>query len=442
VKQRKRSLMVVSVVRLQEPPQSLREAIALCGGLDGVGRDDKILIKPNICLSEWMPPYGVVTTTSVVEGLVRLLVERGCQNISIGEGPVDVFGLSIHKGYRRMGIDTIAKRYGVKLVDLNQGPFRQVDLDGLKVQIAEAAFENDFLINVPVLKTHNQVMVSMGFKNLKGFLSPASKIKFHGTNRLNHLIRLLSEAVRPDLTIIDGTYALESGPDTVLGKAYRTNLMIASRDAYACDVVGATLLGIDPSEVIYLREYAEAHGIPLGAAGIEIRGEENIQALVRKLDWRVNVAEQLFSPAGITGLSVPHPGETFCSRCYAAFGYSLIALVRDNPGSDFGNAAICCGREAIPNGDAQRVILYGDCAAKSNNGLKDVYRVAGCPPKLMDGLFVLWKALLSKPKMVRVMPVRLARLAGMKMGIYTDSLPKWERYRSGEFDPSHFRASR
>ena len=51
-----------------------------------------------------------------------------------------------------MGIDTIARRYGVKLVDLNQGPFRQVDLDGLKVQIAEAAFENDFLINVPVLR--------------------------------------------------------------------------------------------------------------------------------------------------------------------------------------------------------------------------------------------------------------------------------------------------
>jgi len=433
--------MVVSVVKLQEPLESLRQAIELCGGLEGVGRDDKILIKPNICLSEWMPLYGMVTTTSVVEGLVQLLVEQGCHDISIGEGPVDVFGLSMHKGYRRMGIDIIARRYGVKLVDLNQGPFRQVDLDGRRAQIGEAAFENDFLINVPVLKTHNQVKVSLGFKNLKGFVSPASRIKFHGKNRLNHLICLLSEAVRPDLTIIDGTYALESGPDTVLGKAHRTNLMVASRDAYACDVVGATLLGIDPSEVGYLKEYAEAHKLPLGAAGIEIKGEENIQALVRKLDWRVHVAEELFIPAGITGLSVPHPGETLCSRCYAVLGYSLIALARDSPGSDFGNALISCGKEAGPNLGARSVVLYGDCAAKGNNGLRDAYRVAGCPPKMMHSLFVLWKALLSRPRMLRVMPIRLVRLAGMKMGIYTDSLPKWERYRSGEFDPNHFRAS-
>jgi hypothetical protein len=68
--------------------------------------------------------------------------------------------------------------------------------------------------------------------------------------------------------------------------------------------------------------------------------------------------------------------------------------------------------------------------------------VAGCPPKMMDSLFVLRKALLSKPRMLRVTPVRLVRLAGMKMGIYSDSLPKWERYRTGEFDPRHFRARR
>ena len=41
VDQRKKSLMVVSVVKLQEPLESLRQAIELCGGFEGVGRDDK-----------------------------------------------------------------------------------------------------------------------------------------------------------------------------------------------------------------------------------------------------------------------------------------------------------------------------------------------------------------------------------------------------------------
>jgi uncharacterized protein (DUF362 family) len=97
--------MVVPAMKLQEPLESLRQAIELCGGFEGLGRNDKVLTKPNICLSEWMPLYGLVTTTSLLEGLVQLLVERGCHDISIGEGLADVFGLSVRKGYKRMGID-------------------------------------------------------------------------------------------------------------------------------------------------------------------------------------------------------------------------------------------------------------------------------------------------------------------------------------------------
>jgi uncharacterized protein (DUF362 family) len=105
VDQRKESLMVVSVIKLQEPLESLRQAIELCGGFEGLGRNDKVLTKPNTCLSEWMPLYGLVTTTSLLEGLVQLLVERGCHDISIGEGPVDILALSIIRGCKRMGID-------------------------------------------------------------------------------------------------------------------------------------------------------------------------------------------------------------------------------------------------------------------------------------------------------------------------------------------------
>jgi len=41
VDQRKKRPMVVSVVKLQEPLESLRKAIELCGGSEGLGRDDK-----------------------------------------------------------------------------------------------------------------------------------------------------------------------------------------------------------------------------------------------------------------------------------------------------------------------------------------------------------------------------------------------------------------
>ncbi len=448
--------MAVSVVRLEEPFLSLKRAIELCGGLEGLGRGSRVFIKPNICLSRWMPLYGMVTTTSILEGLVRLLSERGCRDVTIGEGPVDVFGASMSHGYRRMGIDRVARRYGVKLVDLNRGPFRPLVLEGVKVQVAQAAFENDFLINVPALKTHNQVKVSLGFKNLKGFVAPGSRAKFHGTNRLNHLVRLLGEAVRPSLTLIDGTYALESGPDTALGRAHRMNVIVAGRETHSCDVIGSALLGIDPFQVGYLREYGEAHGLPLRADQIEVKGESDLAALARPLDWRVHLPEEL-SAAGITGLSIPYPGETLCSRCYAMLGYSVLALARDSRGTDFGNAVICCGREVRPDsdtlpggerkcdggakpGEGRAIVLFGDCAVNANKGLAEACRVKGCPPPITGSMMSLWKALLSRPGMLRVMPAGMARLAAAKAGVLTERLDKWQRYQSEEFDPGHFRA--
>ena len=431
--------MMVSIVKLANTFESLRRALEL-GGFPELPPGSRILIKPNICLFEWLPPYGMVTTTALLEGLLHFLAERGLRHIAIGEGSVDVFNAGIRRGYRRLGIERLAGRYGVSLYDFNKGPFRQIDLDGVRVGVAEAAFQHDVLINIPALKTHNQVKVSLAFKNLKGLLSPASRVKFHSTNRLDHLIRLLAECVRTDFTVIDGTYALESGPDTALGRAHRTDLVIAGREAWACDVVGSALMGIDPAGVAYLDEYARARGLSLDPGGIEIRGDGDIAAMARKLDWRVHVSAEL-AEAGISGLSAPHPGNTICSRCYAVLGYSLLALARDNRGADLGGAVVYAGRQSCPDGDGRKVILFGDCAAGTGKGPGNACRITGCPPDIATSLKSLWERLLPRTRIARIAPGRAARLAASAAGFHTDALPKWERYRSADFDPGHFRAS-
>jgi hypothetical protein len=51
-----------------------------------------------------MPLYGLVITTSLLEGLVQLLVQQGCHDISIGEGLADILALNMIRGCKRMGI--------------------------------------------------------------------------------------------------------------------------------------------------------------------------------------------------------------------------------------------------------------------------------------------------------------------------------------------------
>jgi uncharacterized protein (DUF362 family) len=434
--------VTVSVVKFDGSFESIGRAIELCGGFDKLNRNDRVLIKPNITFSGWMPipPYGMVTTSKVMEGILLKLAEHGCKDITIGEGSITgVMGSNTIRGFKYTGIDRVARRYGARLIDLNEGPFERKYLGGIKVGIAKPALEADFLINVPVLKTHLQVKASLGFKNLKGCLDTASRKTFH-MKGLEHLICLLNQLLKCDLTIIDGIYMLEKGPDAMVGVPHRKNLIIASRDAFACDCVGASILGFEPSQIGYLKEYAEIHNRPVDISAFQISGER-IEPLKEKLEWELDPEKELIELAGITGLSFPHPGPHICSGCYANMVYSVGIFSKVNPNLNFGDTHIYCGKKEAHNGPGQRMILYGNCAIKSNGKEKSAPSIPGCPPQTMDTLLFLMKTLLSRPKMLKMLALGSPKLIALRAGIYSGNLPKWQRCRLPDFDRSHFRPS-
>jgi uncharacterized protein (DUF362 family) len=434
--------MTVSLVKFDGSLDSLRKAIELCQGFEKLGRDDRVLIKPNNCFRHRiMPPYGMVTTSWIVDGVIQLLLEYGCKDISIGEGAIigifDELEPYTKKGFKGTGIEKIAKKYGIKLIDFNQGDFHELDLEGIKIQVSRAALDTDFLVNIPVLKTHFQTKVSLGFKNLKGCLNKDSKRRFHISKRLDTLICLLNEAIKSDLVIIDGIYMLEKGPETLAGVAHRKDLIIASPDVFECDVVGATILGIDPAQVDYLREFAQRHGRSFDINTIQIKGED-IESLKEQLEWRFEPDKELLTPAKITGLSATYPGQTLCSACGATLALALSIFGKDNPGMDFGGVALYYGLGLKPERDTQKVFLYGDCAIRSNKSLQNVIKIEGCPPTLTKTLLALMKALLSNPRMFRMLLLRAVKLIGIRLGIYQEIFPGWERYQAKEFDKTHF----
>lgn len=463
--------MTVSLVRYDGSPDSIRRAIELCRGFENLGKNHSVLIKPNNCFRHnTMPPYGMVTTTTVVEGVVQLLLEHGCRDISIGEGAIinmfDELDPHTRHGFRGTGLDRVAGKYGVRLVDFNKGPFREVDLGGIRVRIAREALKTDFLINLPVLKTHFQTKVSLGFKNLKGCLSPDSKKRFHTSKRLDKLISLLNETIRSDLILIDGIYMLEKGPETLAGTAYRKDLIIAGTDVFECDVVGATILGVDPAEIEYLSEFAGRHRRSFDLATIETAGED-LESLKEQLVWWFEPDHELLSPTRIAGLSAPHPGQTLCSACGATLALALSMLGKDNPETDFGGAELYYGlglrahacREEDAGSSPARVFLYGDCAIRSNKDLlkraaettlsgrgesgvlqrPSVVSIEGCPPTLTRTLLALMKSLLGRPRMAKMLLLRTLKLIGIRLRLYREVFPGWERYRSAEFDRAHFR---
>lgn len=433
------NVVTVSVVKFDGTLDCIGRAIEMCGGFDRLEKDHRVLIKPNITFSGWMPipPYGMVTTSKVIEGILHHLSDYGCKNITIGEGTVaEVLGSNTRRGFRYTGIDRVARRYGAKLVDLNEGPFETRDLAGVKVGVSRIALDADFLINVPVLKTHPQVKASLGLKNLKGCIDIPSRKRFHHKG-LEHLISLLSRLLDCDLTIIDGIYMLEKGADTLMGTAHRKDIIIASRDALACDCVGAKILGIEPAQIGYLNEYAALTERSADMDSIQIVGED-IEALKENVTWK-SVAEEELLTYGITGLSVPHPGDSLCSGCYGGLICALGIFAKSNPNRDCGDTWIYWGRQKADRGTGRRMVLFGNCAISVNRDKDQGTRIKGCPPTIMSTLLPLLKILLSRPRLLRTILLGSPQLLALRLGVYSGNLPKWKRYRSAEFDPGHFR---
>ena len=168
----------VAVVKYEEPMKSLRKAVDLAGGLDRFSADSKVVIKPNLVI--WhegvnFPKYAVLTTSRLIEDMVKLLVEQGARDISIVEGSVHLEKKPRHSivelAAKGLGYDVLKKRYGVKVIDALRGSFTKVTIDDVTLNVNKDILEADYVVDMPVLKTHSQCMVSLGIKNLKGVIN-------------------------------------------------------------------------------------------------------------------------------------------------------------------------------------------------------------------------------------------------------------------------------
>jgi len=233
-----------------------------------------ILIKPNYINSKH-PSTGITTDSRVVEGIVKFLKERKIEEIIIGEGSgvADTF-----QAFKVAGIDAVAERWGVRLVDLNRDEFIEVrppnPLSLKKVKVAEIALEST-IISVPKLKPHRIATVTLSLKNMMGVL--ASKGSMHMGTSLSENIADLASILRPSISVIDGVIACEGYE--MSGNPVEMNLVIAGTDPVAVDAVGAAVMGVSPTDVKHLL-LAEKKGLgTCNLEGITVLGEpiENVR---------------------------------------------------------------------------------------------------------------------------------------------------------------------
>jgi uncharacterized protein (DUF362 family) len=388
---------LVSIVRYEKPLESVRKAVALCRGLDHLPHKARVFIKPNIVF--WtretnFPKYGVITTSRVVEDMVVLLKEYGVDDILIGEGTVlsDPGATEIQEhAFDALGYGILKKRYGVKRVNIWQQPFKKVDLgEGVVLKFNPDILASDFVVDLPVLKTHSMTVVSLGIKNLKGMIDIASRKKCHNTDPvkdLHFMVARLADRMPPMFTLLDGIYTSERGPN-IDGTMHRSNLLVASADVLSADMVGASVLGHPPADVPHLAHAARNRKRPVDLSDIEVVGESIDKVTSsHQYDFSYTKDESLplpISKMGVAGLSYYKYDLSLCTYCSGLTRTVFYAIARAWQGNPWDDVEVLSGKVMQPKPGKKKTILFGKCmyqAHKDNADIREIIAIKGCPPK-------------------------------------------------------------
>ncbi len=390
----------VSIVKYEKPLDSVRKAVELANGFENLPKNAKVFIKPNIVY--WnrhcnFPKWGTITTSRVIEDVITLLNEKGIKDVTIGEGIIteDPKDFETAKdAWEKLGYNKLKEHYGIKVINAFESKYVKTDLgNDVSAFINEDALKAEFLINIPVLKTHSQARVSLAYKNLKGLLNMASRKNFHSIDPvkdLHYKIALLPNAFKNGLTLIDGIYTLERGP-TFDGKAHRKNILIASTDILAADMVGAKLLGAEPNEVEHLKRAAIYKNRPLDLSDIEIIGE-NINEIAEFHEWDFLYDENgtlplPFAKEGIKGVKYHKYDSTLCTYCSGITGVLLMAIKTAWKGTPFNNVEFLVGKSKEPTKGMNYTVLVGQCQCTKNKNhpnIKELIPITGCPPSIEE----------------------------------------------------------
>lgn len=430
---------LVSIVKYEKPLDSVRKAVELSQGLDHLPSKAKVFIKPNIVFwtrAVTFPKYGVITTSRVVEDMIILLKERGIDDITVGEGmviePKDT-ETPAH-AFETLGYGILKQRYGINYLNVFERPFEKLDFgDGVRLNFNPDILNSDFVVDLPVMKTHSNCVVSLGIKNLKGMIDIPSRKRCHNMNPgkdLNFWIAKLADKMPPMFTLLDGIYTSERGPGFD-GRLHRSNLLVASADVLSADLVGAKVLGHEPGQVPHLRHAAKNRKRPVDLSDIEVVGEaiEDV-AKFHEFDFQYSETEEGIMPVplakrGIKGVYYRKYDLSICTYCAAANGLTLGAIHNAWKGKPWDKVEVLTGKVMQPTPGMKKTILLGKCiyqAHKDNPDIQEMIAIKGCPPKPKSMVKALHQAGIdADPSLLE----KIDQLPGLYMSRY-EGKPEFE----------------
>ena len=142
---------------------------------------------------------------------------------------------------------------GVPVVEFHGQRYESVSDSFDHLRLCKEAMDADVVINLPKIKSHVQLTVTLGAKNLFGCVPGKMKAWWHleagkDAKRFGEMLVETARAIAPHLTIADGILGHEgNGPSG--GEPTELGVLAASDHVFALDRALVEVLQVDPKRV-------------------------------------------------------------------------------------------------------------------------------------------------------------------------------------------------
>jgi uncharacterized protein (DUF362 family) len=244
----------VTLTRCSDYSQAkIAQAIAiqfeLLGGLEKfVTPGDTVLLKPNF-IAPRSRRHATQTDPAVLLEVAKLLKDFGARPF-IGDSPA--WG-NVFTCIKALKLEEALKKLSVPVKQLNKPKKCRIGARNIKVGISSIALDADVIINLPKLKTHQQLVATFAVKNMFGCVSGKRKALWHFAKGKNadEFCKLLIEIYKflnPALTIIDAVTVMD-GAGPIKGRARPLGYLLGGTEPIACETICCKLVNINPQDI-------------------------------------------------------------------------------------------------------------------------------------------------------------------------------------------------
>ncbi len=244
----------VSLIRAQsydltQLRASLETLLEPLGGIAAfVKSGDRVLLKPNL-LTGARPGKECVTRPELVYCVAQMVQEVGGKPF-LGDGPAfgSAAGVAKANGYL-----PLTQELGLPIVEFHGKRYETVSEAFNHLLLCKEAIDADVVINLPKVKSHVQLTLTLGVKNLFGCVPGKMKAWWHmeagkDRDRFGAMLVETARAINPDLTILDGIIGHEgNGPSG--GEPRALEVLGASDNVFALDRAMLEVLQVEPTSV-------------------------------------------------------------------------------------------------------------------------------------------------------------------------------------------------